>query len=387
VDGGSITDSSGAISFGNENLTTTGTIEGATLTESSNAVPNATDNLSFFAATTSAQLLALLSDETGTGAAVFANTPTLVTPEIGAATGTSLDLGGTTAYSSRQVTVDTGGGLDINMGTASGDDFTVDTSAFVVEGDSGNVGIGTTSPTFTLGGGLHIAKADMANIKLQDTTTNSYYELSWADNGISSNFGFKIDPNNIASGNPYYSLQISGAEVMRVNSSGNVGIGVTDPDAKLEVNGDIHLTSAGDGIGFGSTAAANLLDDYEEGTWTPDFQGSTGSAGTSATNVVYAVYTKIGNIVHVSTYSQWTNIGSWTGDLRLTGLPFTAGTTIHSNMAISSAYNINPTTVVAVVESNGTHMEFMENNTTSELAVTDCTATCYFRVSGSYFVN
>lgn len=43
--------------------------------------------------TTSAGISALLSDETGSGALVFANTPTLVTPNIGAATGTSLALG------------------------------------------------------------------------------------------------------------------------------------------------------------------------------------------------------------------------------------------------------------------------------------------------------
>lgn len=40
--------------------------------------------------TTSAGVAALVSDETGSGAMVFANTPTLVTPIIGAATGTSL---------------------------------------------------------------------------------------------------------------------------------------------------------------------------------------------------------------------------------------------------------------------------------------------------------
>ena len=49
---------------------------------------------SAWSALTSAQLRARLSDETGTGAAVFANTPALVTPDIGVATGTSLALGG-----------------------------------------------------------------------------------------------------------------------------------------------------------------------------------------------------------------------------------------------------------------------------------------------------
>jgi len=46
----------------------------------------------FLGTPSSANLLAALTDETGTGAAVFANTPTLVTPVIGAATGTSLVL-------------------------------------------------------------------------------------------------------------------------------------------------------------------------------------------------------------------------------------------------------------------------------------------------------
>jgi hypothetical protein len=43
---------------------------------------------------TSANLASALTDETGTGANVFANTPTLVTPVIGVATGTSLAVTG-----------------------------------------------------------------------------------------------------------------------------------------------------------------------------------------------------------------------------------------------------------------------------------------------------
>jgi hypothetical protein len=50
--------------------------------------------ISALAATSSAELAGVISDETGTGALVFANTPTLVTPAIGAATGTSLVLSG-----------------------------------------------------------------------------------------------------------------------------------------------------------------------------------------------------------------------------------------------------------------------------------------------------
>jgi len=53
--------------------------------------------LSQFAATTSAQLAGVISDETGSGALVFATSPTLTTPNIGAATGTSLTLSSLTS--------------------------------------------------------------------------------------------------------------------------------------------------------------------------------------------------------------------------------------------------------------------------------------------------
>jgi hypothetical protein len=46
--------------------------------------------LAQFASTTSSQLAGVISDETGSGALVFANTPTLVTPVLGAATATSI---------------------------------------------------------------------------------------------------------------------------------------------------------------------------------------------------------------------------------------------------------------------------------------------------------
>jgi hypothetical protein len=53
-----------------------------------------TDKLNVMAATTSAELAGVISDETGTGVLVLANSPTLVTPVIGAATGTSLSVSG-----------------------------------------------------------------------------------------------------------------------------------------------------------------------------------------------------------------------------------------------------------------------------------------------------
>lgn len=54
-----------------------------------------TGKLNQFAATSSSELASVISDDTGSGSLVFSNSPTLVTPVLGAATGTSLALGST----------------------------------------------------------------------------------------------------------------------------------------------------------------------------------------------------------------------------------------------------------------------------------------------------
>ena len=84
-----------------------------TLPDATGTVALTNNKLDVFAATSSAELRTVISDETGTGALVFADTPTLVTPNIGAATGTSLVLSGdltvngtTTTINSTEITVD-----------------------------------------------------------------------------------------------------------------------------------------------------------------------------------------------------------------------------------------------------------------------------------------
>jgi hypothetical protein len=65
----------------------------------------------------SAGLRAALSDETGTGAAVFANTPTLVTPILGAATGTSVSLTGNVSAETLTLSKATNKGIKVDTTT------------------------------------------------------------------------------------------------------------------------------------------------------------------------------------------------------------------------------------------------------------------------------
>mgnify|MGYP001034812969 CR=1 FL=1 len=85
------------------------------------------------------------------------------------------------------------------------------------------------------------------------------------------------------------------------------------------------------GIYLGGTGAANYLDDYEEGTWTP-------SVGGTATYTDQAgKYTKIGNLVHVTGKITINSIGS--GSVyNIQNFPFTAGGTPGFTYAGSVAY-------------------------------------------------
>jgi hypothetical protein len=77
-----------------------------------------------------------------------------------------------------------------------------------------------------------------------------------------------------------------------------------------------------DGLKFhGDTAAANALNDYEEGTWTPTIIGSS-SAGTMTYPDRVGRYQKVGRLVTIHFYIQG-NSGSGSGNLLVGGVPFT----------------------------------------------------------------
>ena len=87
--------------------------------------------------------------------------------------------------------------------------------------------------------------------------------------------------------------------------------------------------SSGTGIAFPATQSAssdaNTLDDYEEGTWTPDLRFSNNSTG-----ITYIVqlgsYTKIGRMVYFTVRISLTSKGSASGGAQIYGLPFAAKT-------------------------------------------------------------
>lgn len=91
-----------------------------------------------------------------------------------------------------------------------------------------------------------------------------------------------------------------------------------------------HITSFGGNIAFPETqaasAAANVLDDYEEGTWTPAVAFGGGTTGITYSSQV-GRYTKIGRKAFLLMRISLSAKGSSTGAATVTGLPFTVAST------------------------------------------------------------
>jgi len=146
---------------------------------------------------------------------------------------------------------------------------------------------------------------------------------------------------------------------LEYNSDHGVG---TNPDRHLKiVNGNLQIGTSGHGIDFSvtgnsaGTMSNELLDDYEEGSWTPTFpNGSGGDQGRGGTN---ATYTKIGNMVYAFLYMHVTGSAPNNSTLwQIGGLPFAAnsagGLTHHGFGNVSYTANKNYTVWRPLVTTN-----------------------------------
>lgn len=144
------------------------------------------------------------------------------------------------------------------------------------------------------------------------------------------------------------STPLAGTEVLPIVQSGStVKVAVSDLTAGRAISatavtastGNFVVGTSGQGIDFSATpgtGTSELLDDYEEGTWTPVVIGST-TAGTGTYTTQSGSYTKIGRFVTVNCDLAW-SAHTGTGNLVITGLPFVnsgalcAGATYANNM-------------------------------------------------------
>jgi len=233
--------------------------------------------------------------------------------------------------------------------------------------DGSQLGVGSSSNYGTIG--------TAAAFQVQGTNTGSNTSINIV-NAATSNASSTCDVNvwqdyrlstRIISGRENASNWTSSASAAAsylgfyTNSAGSVTEHLrieSDGDIMVKTN-DIVVEGAGKGILLGGTAAANKLDDYEEGVW----DATCANSVTLHADANKCTYVKIGTLVHVAGEVRVndTNGGS---DFKINNLPFTTsnlgegsgfltGSVSRYNWSLASGYyrpllNASPNTTTMI---------------------------------------
>ena len=200
---------------------------------------------------------------------------------------------------------------------------------------SGDVGIGTTSPA----NNLHIhTDAGDEGILIKSTGNTSNAIISDANRSSAgaaiNNFQGKWNGTAVAD-----MLFLTGADTTNKDD----GVITFRTSSANNIAERMRILSSG-GITFnGDTAAANALDDYEEGTWTPTI-----SAGTASFS--NAMYTKVGRIVTATVFFQSVSDQSSSTALAISGLPYASNAnTFNASVGLSRYFNRGTGTIVSYI--------------------------------------
>ena len=181
----------------------------------------------FLTTPSSANLISAVTDETGTGALVFANTPTLVTPVLGAATATTINAAAITAP-----TTTVGGNIILKEGTDNGTNTitlqapastaNVTATFQAVSGDV-YVSTGTDVPVTDGGTGVSTMTTAYAPVCAGTTATGA---LQVADTGLATS-GFVLTSTG-ASSLPTFQAPSGGGSLVLLSSATPTGVASAD---------------------------------------------------------------------------------------------------------------------------------------------------------------
>ena len=231
-----------------------------------------------------------------------------------------------------------------NGGTVTPTDVSVTKAKLADEVD---IFAGTSLSAADLGSGIHIKTADSGGsansshdeIVIEGSGQSGMTILSGASSNGAISFG---DSSDNADGYVNYD------HANRKLDFGSASV----TQWSIDSGGDLLPAAADHGIylGVNSATAANLLDDFEFGTWTPTIGNAAGNE-TMTLNSTYsgtnkAYYTKVGRMVHVHGYIVISGNGTHSNAATyLGGLPFpvTSAGSGYSGLAVTYAENLNIT--------------------------------------------
>ena len=293
--------------------------------------------------------------------------------------------------------IDTSGNMDLRFYTGSGN-LEDDTPQVIMTGN--NVGIGTTSPGSYYSKNLVIDGGASGGITIVGGTTQSNF-ICFAD-GTSGGAQYA----------GYVGYNHNADELNIRANNGTKGIDIQS-DGDLSITDGNLVVANGHGIDFsavelddsdaadGYSVYGSLLDDYERGTWTPQWAGSTSDPSVTYTsNGQLGYYHKVGRRVYFQIYLCLASSGNssvgGSGTLCITGFPYAADTAVSGpNVAFGGgvvAYNdkMGSSSIKNLLIS-GTALYCYNgvdgNGSSTSKATTDLTNSSQIRIFGSYITN
>ncbi|MFN8358596.1 MAG: hypothetical protein U0264_01660 [Candidatus Kapaibacterium sp.] len=321
--------------------------------------------LSQFAPTTSAQVASIITDETGSGALVFANSPTLVTPVLGVATATSIN----------KVTI-TAPGTGATLTLANNSVFRTIGNDVVTLTSTADTNLTLPESGFLMVGANNLSELDdpavaRTNIGLSNTIFSGTLNLGSATSGTNNatlNFG-------TSTGNNSGTLNIGTASAGNNSRIINIGTASGTNTSQVNIGGTLNkytLTAPATGAtitladnstfqtaGNFTTVGANNLTLTTTGSTNVTFptDGLLLSASNNLSDVLSAGTSRVNLGFEDATYSSSLNVGTATGGINSGTLNFGAATGNNSatlNIGTSSTGSNTNSAIINIGTGNST---------------------------------
>jgi hypothetical protein len=187
--------------------------------------------------------------------------------------------------------------------------------------NNGNTGIGTQSPAAI----LHLNSSTSTTQRIQSSLSDGYNTIHFVNDTSQNGYVWQNGSGVTSYG---------GANALNIaDYSGPIVFSASTTGAYVE---RMRLLPTG-GLTFnGDTAQANALDDYEEGTFTPDVRGTT-TVGSASYSHRHGQYVKVGHLVHIQIYLVWSG-GTGAGDLQIHNLPFISNSVNTAYIGVATGY-------------------------------------------------
>jgi len=254
----------------------------------------------------------------------------------------------------------------------------IDSSGNLLVGKSG-VNFNADGTEIKAGGELYVTQTNAHPLQLNRLSSDGAIAQFYKDGSTVGTIGTTGGDVYVGTGDTNVRFDDGADQIYPVNSDGShrdgaVGLGWSGGRFK-----DLYLSG---GVYLGGTGAANKLDDYEEGTWTPT--ATLGTFGAAA-----GLYVKVGDLVTVFFAINTATESTSTNEIKIKSLPFnSAGTSVSFHHGQGSVSYLDQLTGLDITGCliRSDEINLVRDNTTSLVRYSDASGSWSVRGTVTYKV-